>query len=87
MLNCVLQELLPIILGFIQSHNMRDSEMLENLYVVFRLISSRLFLVINWAHKSNELVRDDPVQISVLYFLIILILLRIKALELVPSIL
>lgn len=85
MLDAVLNKLGPVIFRFIQPNNQRDAKMLKDLEIVFRLIASLVFLVINWTHESNELIGNDPVQITVLNLFIILIFLGIKRLKLVPS--
>ncbi len=86
MLDLMLQKLLPVVLRLIQSDHMRNSEMFEHLNVVLRLISSRLFLIVNWPHECYELARYDPIQVSILDFLIVFVLLWVESLELVPSV-
>ena len=61
--------------------------MLKNLNVVLRAVSSFLlaWLSINWSHKRNEFIRNYPIQIAVLYSLIILVLFIIELSKVVPS--
>jgi len=61
--------------------------MLKNLNVVLRAVSSfRLaWLSINWSHKRNEFIWNNPVQIAVFNSLIILVLFIIKLSEVVPT--
>ena len=61
--------------------------LLENLNILVRMVSKplmRLFLL-NRAHKSHELLWDDPVEVSVLDSFIELVLLYVKSSEVVPS--
>jgi len=83
----VFEELLPVVLGLIQADHVAHSEVLENLEVILGLVPSLLLFVIDGAHKCYELAWNNPVQVSILNFLIVLILLGIKALERVPPIL
>lgn len=41
--------------------------------------------LVNWTHEGHELAWDDPVEVSVLYLLVVLILFGIECLEVVPS--
>ena len=40
---------------------------------------------IDRSHEGQELARDDPVEVTVLDLLVMLILSRIKCLEVIPS--
>jgi hypothetical protein len=87
---------------------MRDTSILEMLFIIFFLVKSNDFghinalkdiaifvwmvsislsmvPVLNWAHEGNELSWDDPVEISILNSLIVLVLLDIESSEVVPS--
>ena len=61
--------------------------MLEHLQVVFRGITPSLVFadVIEWAHERYEFIRYDPVQVSILDFLVVFVLLVVEFSELVPS--
>ena len=41
--------------------------------------------LINWTHEGHELAWDDPVQIAILNFLVVLVFLCIECLEVVPT--
>jgi hypothetical protein len=69
---------------------MGHSEMLENFKVIFRGVPMLRFtrwlvISINRTHKSDKLPRNNPVEITILYLLIVFVLSRIKILEAVPS--
>lgn len=87
MIDAIADKLILVIFGFIESDNTCHVEMLENLKVVLRCVASSLELanVIEWAHEGNELVRYDPVQVTVFNLLVVLILLVIKLPEFVPA--
>lgn len=86
MSDAVLNELLPIIFGLIEPDYMGHIEVFEDLEVIFRGVPSPLLLVlVNWSHEGNELVGDDPIEIAIFYFLIVLVLFWVKGGELVPA--
>jgi hypothetical protein len=60
----------------------------EHLEVVFRTVSALLGArrVINGAHECYESIWYDPVKISVLNFLVVLVLLVVEVTELVPTV-
>ena len=41
--------------------------------------------LINWSHEGYELAGDDPVEITILNFLVVLIFFSIVILEIIPS--
>jgi hypothetical protein len=59
--DAVLDELGSVVFGFIQSDNMRNSEVFEDLNVILRLVAPRLLLVIHRPHKGYELSWDNPI--------------------------
>ena len=48
-------------------------------------ISMDAVSLINWTHEGHELAWDDPVKISILNFLVVLVFFRIECLEVVPA--
>ena len=92
MLYSIFNELLSIILArLIESDDVSDAKVPEHLYVVLRVVA--VFLIgseprqslIDRPHKSDEFPWDNPIQISILHFLVIFILLRVKIFEAVPA--
>jgi hypothetical protein len=59
----------------------------KHLQVVLWGVASSLKLVdvVQWAHKGDELTRNNPVEVSVLYFFIIFIFFVIEFFETVPT--
>jgi len=85
--NTNLYEFLTIIFGFIKPNHMSHIEMFEHLKIIFRRIASSVSPVIQRSHECNEFAWNDPVHVSILYFLIIIVLFRIEVLKLIPSML
>lgn len=87
MINAIADKFILVIFGFIESDHTCHVEMLENLKIVLGRVASSLEFtnIVEWAHKRNKFVRYDPVQVTVLDLLIILVLLVVKFPELVPA--
>ena len=76
----------PLVLSFIQSNDMRYTEVTENLQVIFWGVTTSIRSdLVHWSHKGDKLSGDYPVKITIFDFLIILILLIIEVSEVVPS--
>ena len=75
MIDSVTHELHPFIFIFVKSNNMVDSEVSKNLEIVFWSIASLFtFRLIYWSHKRYKLSWNDPVKISILQLLVVLVL-------------
>ena len=76
-----------IILLLVQPNDSRDFEVLEHLDVVLRGVATAVVLahVVEGTHKGDELVRDDPIEVTVLHSLVVLVLLVVELLEVVPA--
>ena len=87
MVNPLLQEGGTIVLGFVESDDLANVEVLEDVDVAGSCVAVTVHGVslVNGSHKGQELARDDPVEISVLHLLVVLVLSRIESLEIVPS--
>ena len=87
MIDAISDEFVLIVLGFVESDNTRYIKVFEHLEVVFWRVTSPLVLadVVERTHEGDELIWDDPVQITVLNFLVVLVLLVVELSELVPS--
>ena len=87
MIDAIFCKFESVILGFIQTNNVSDTEVTEYLQVVFRLITASIRSnLVNRAHESNELARNNPVKISIFYTLIIFVLFVVEFSEIVPSV-
>lgn len=78
MFNTVLNKLIPVILRFIKSDNMRNTEMFKDLDIIFGLVTPRLSFIVDRSHKGDKFIRKDPIQITILYLFIVFILFWIK---------
>lgn len=91
MIYVVVHELLLVIFCLIQSDYSGNSKMFKNLYVILRgvahsFISLKVFRwLVNWTHQCHELLGNDPIEITIFKFFIVLVLSIIKILEAVPS--
>ena len=81
MRNSSLHKFVAVILGFVEPDYAGNTEMFENLQVVLWCIAATLKSthVVQWAHESDELARDDPVQVSIFDTLVVLVLLSVKS--------
>lgn len=76
-----------VVLGLVEADDVVDAKVLEHLDVVLRSVAPlRLpWQRVDGPHERDELVRDDPVEVSVFDFLVILVLLVVKFSEYVPA--
>ena len=83
--NSLFRKLGLLILGLIEAHDKRHTESLEDGYVVIG--SERTISVsdVKRAREGDEFAWHDPVEITILYFLKVLILLNIEGAVVVPS--
>ena len=80
-------EFLFVILCFIESDYSCYIKVLEHLQIVLGCIASSIIPAgtVDRTHKSNKLVRDDPIQIAILNLLVVLILFVVELTKIVPS--
>ncbi len=80
-----LNELLSVIFCLIKSDDMGYIEVLKNLEIVFWAIPSSLLFIIYGTHKRNEFIGNNPIQISVFNFFVVIIFFWIKVSKRIPS--
>ena len=87
MVDTLLQEAVTIILSLVESDDLGDVEMLEDVDVAGGGVAVAVdgVALVDRAHEGEELAGDDPVQIAVLHLFVVLVLARIKRFEVVPS--
>ena len=75
-----------VILFFVQSNHALDPKLVENVDIHLGFVSVPLggITLLNWPHEGHELAGDDPVEVAVFDFLIVLIFSDIKGLKIVP---
>ena len=76
-----------VVLGLIESDDFVDVQVLENVNVAggSMTVSVNLITLVNGSHKSDELAWDNPVKVTVLYLLVVLVFTGVEGLEVVPS--
>jgi len=76
-----------VVLGLIESDDFVDVQVLENVNVAggSMTVSMNLITLVNGSHKSDELAWDNPVKVTVLYLLVVLVFTGVEGLEVVPS--
>lgn len=85
-IDTILRELGAVVLGLIQAHNMRHTEVPKDLQVIFWRVSTAVgALLIYWSHKGDKLLGEHPVKVAIFYLLIVLVLLVVKLSEVVPA--
>jgi len=83
--NASLDELLPVVLGLVQTDNKWNSHLFKNWDVIVwskRAVSIRL---VQRPTERDKLAWKSPVEISVFHLLIVLVLLHVEGLVVVPS--
>ena len=87
MIYSISDELLFVIFCFVESDYSRYVEMFEYLKVVFRCVAPpfKFTDVVKWSHERNELIRYNPVQVTIFNFFIIFIFFVIELSKLLPT--
>jgi hypothetical protein len=86
-LDVICQERLFVVLLLVETDDSVHSDILEDVAVLLGMVPVPVASVslLNGTHESYELAWDDPVKVSVLNFLVVLVLLDIECLEVVPA--
>lgn len=84
-LDAVVSEARGRVVVFVESDHHRDAELMEYSAILVGRESVRLRRLADRAHESQELLGDDPVEVAVLYALVVLVLLDVEGRELVPA--
>ena len=90
MLDAAVGERTRIVFGVVKSNDFRHIQVLENVYIAAGGVPIGLLLArnsVHRAHKSEELARNDPVEVTILDLLVVLILFDIELGEVVPLLL
>lgn len=87
MSNSSVGQMLFIILFFVESDHSGYIDAFKDISILVWMVSISLTLVsvLDWSHEGDELAWDDPVEVSILNSLIVLVLLDIKCPEVIPS--
>jgi hypothetical protein len=89
MLDSVLFESSLVIFGVVEANDFAHLQMLKNVNITATrvAISALTFLAVNGTHEGNKFVGDDPVEVTVLNFFIMLVLLDTEFFMVVPALL
>ena len=84
--NTSVLEVLLIILFFVKSDDSRYVDALKDISILVWVVAISLALVsvLDWSHECYELAWNNPVEVSVLNSLIVLVLLNVKGPEVIP---
>ena len=87
MSNAILSKSLFIVKWVIQSDYPSNINVLEDLDVFVWVVAVPLLRVslIEWAHESSKLLRNDPVHVTIFNSFVMLVLLDYERFKLVPA--
>ena len=84
MLDAMLREFLLVILGLVETHDQGDTHLFEDRHVVFRRERAIFVRGVQWAREGDELAGHGPVEVAILYLLVVLVLDNVKLVVVVP---
>lgn len=84
MLDTVLSEFLLVILGLIEAHDERHTHLLEDRHVILRSERAVFVRRVERSRERDELAGHGPVQIAILYLLVVLVFDDIELIVVVP---
>ena len=85
MFDAMLRELLLIILGLVEANNHSHTHFFENWDIVLWSERSVFVSDVKWPRKGDEFTWNNPVQVSVLYLLKVLVLLHVESVVVIPA--
>ena len=87
MVDALLRESFTVILVIVQSNYSSHIQVLEDVHIAgsCMAVSVNCISLINWTHEGHELAWNNPVEVSVLNFLVVLVLLGVESLEVIPA--
>lgn len=77
-----------VVLRVVESHDLRDIQMFEDVDVAvssMAILTSLTGHTVHRPHKRKELAWDNPVEIAVLYLLVVLVLFNVEGVIVVPA--
>jgi len=86
--NAILQEGLPLVLGFVKSNNFSHLQVIEYSNVAWATVAiSTLcaFFFVDRPHECHKLAWNYPIQVAVLHPFVVFILLNVECLVIIPS--
>ena len=85
--NALTEEGSAVVFGLVEANNLVDIQVLENVDVASSgvAIAVNRITLVNGAHEGKELAWDNPVKVTVLDLLVVLVFTCVEGLEVVPS--
>ena len=88
MLDSLLSEGTSVVLRVVESHNLGDIQMFEDVDVAVSsvaILPSLTGHTVHRPHKRKELAWDNPVEITVFYLLVVFVLFNVEGVIVVPA--
>jgi len=90
MIDAVVNKGARVVLGIVQPNDLRNVQVLKNVNIARGRVTVGLMFAgdtVHRAHKRQKLTRDDPVKVTVLDLLIVLVLLNVEVAVIIPTVL
>ena len=80
MVNSVIDEVILVVLLFVQSNHSRDIDVLEDFHVFVGVLPVSVLRIplLNRTHESCKFARDDPVEVAVFDPLVVFVFLDVE---------
>jgi len=84
MLDTMLREFLLVILGLVEAHDQGNTHLLEDRNVILGRERAIFVRRVQWAREGDELAGHSPVEVAILYLLVVLVLYNVELVVVVP---
>ena len=87
MIDAFIDERVAVVLVIIKSYYFAYVQMLEDIHIRRSrvTISVNAIALVNWSHECHELSWNDPVQVTILNLLVVLVFFGIEGFEVIPT--
>ena len=87
MIDALVDKRVAVVLVIIQSYYFAYVQMLEDIHIRGSgvTISVNAVALVNWSHECHELSWNDPVQVTILNLLVVLVFFGIEGFEVIPT--
>ena len=85
MADIILDEFLTFVLGFVETNNECDAKFLEDRNVVFGREAAVFVRNIEGSAEGHKLLGQNPIQVTIFNFFVVLVLLHVEVLVIVPT--
>ena len=85
--NCPILEILLVIFFLVEPYDLVNPNIIEYINVFIWVVAVSMVLVplLNWTHEGYEFSWNNPVEVSIFDFFVVLILFVVEFPELVPA--